>query len=234
MLKRKIFAITIMVCILFVGVAYGKWTDWQNVELETKSGTLEYQVNDIDDCEVILKNSSLEYGVDKGKLELVECDDGMELVILVSEEELKSKMGEESLSGIKVNYGVSGTEKNTIYNVEINDEAKAHKAIITKKEKNTASDGEIVDKTTLNGEITCVSTTLWEAVEKADSKYIKISHETTFDNCYNVEKGDEITFEFEDVILQKTKNEGIVNANTFTTYCLWSQKINLKCKIIIN
>lgn len=131
MLKKKIFALTVMICIVCVGVAYGKWTDFQNVNLETKSGVLEYKVSGMNNCQIILKNDNIEYEINKNDIELVENVDGKSLVITVYEDKLNEVVKDEKeITGIIVKYGVTGTDKNTMNSVVVSDEPQTHRAVL--------------------------------------------------------------------------------------------------------
>ena len=92
MIKKRLFALTVMLSIIAVGVAYGKWTKRLNVGLETKSGVLKYEVGDISDCKVSIVNNDLRYNVPEEQIEFAE--ESKELVIKVSALKLKEISGD--------------------------------------------------------------------------------------------------------------------------------------------
>lgn len=243
MVKKRIFALTVMLCILVMGVVYGKWSKRLNVGLETKSGVLKYEIGDISECKVSILSNNISYEVASEKLEFKE-NNNKELVIKLSEEELKSVFGNNGkITEIQIEYAAKPSDKNTIYSVDIDKDLKTHTAeIFSNKEnktennqENIATSGEIIspiNATAENRTIKCVTSTSSEYRINDEEKYIEISHNTKLEE-YEFKTGDIFTIDYDDVIEQKNKDDYDKNRTISETYCLWSQKIKLQCRIII-
>lgn len=277
MVKKRIFALTVMVCILVMGVVYGKWSKRLNVGLETKSGVLKYEIGDISECKVSILSNNVVYEVAPEKLEFKE-NNNKELVIKLSEEQLKNVFGNNGkITEIQLEYAAKPSDKNSIYSVDIDKELKTHTAEIfsnkenktEKNQENIATSGEIIspikaadenkvtsDKEETDNEennkedkigmivndneigemvnriIKCVTSTSSEYIISDEGKYIQISHNTKLED-YEFKSGDIFTIDYDDVIEQKNKDDCDKNRAISETYCLWTQKIKLQCRIII-
>lgn len=154
MIKKRIFALTVMVCIIAVGVVYGKWTKRLNVGLETKSGVLKYEVGDISDCKVSIVNNDLRYDVPEEQIEFAEGS--KELVIQVSASKLKEISGDSGkITGININYAAKPSDKNTIYSIDVNKEPQTHIAEVFSEINGSQDNNENINKymdTASNGE----------------------------------------------------------------------------------
>lgn len=255
MIKKRIFALTVMVCIIAMGVVYGKWTKRLNVGLETKSGVLKYEVGDISDCKVSIVNNDLRYNVPEEQIEFAE--ESKELVIKVSALKLKEISGDSGkITGININYAAKPSDKNTIYSIDVDKKPQTHIAEVFReinalqdnneninKYMETASNGEAknVQEDVISGEklselisskIECITETSSEYKLDNEEKYLGISHNTKLED-YEYRVGDIITIEYNDVIEQQNKETFIKKTNISVTNCLWSQKLKLQCRILI-
>lgn len=154
MIKKRIFALTVMVCIIAMGVVYGKWTKRLNVGLETKSGVLKYEVGDISDCKVSIVNNDLRYDVPEEQIEFAEGS--KELVIKVSALKLKEISGDSGkITGININYAAKPSDKNTIYSIDVDKEPQTHIAEVFREINALQDNNENINKymeTASNGE----------------------------------------------------------------------------------
>lgn len=154
MIKKRIFALTVMVCIIAMGVVYGKWTKRLNVGLETKSGVLKYEVGDISDCKVSIVNNDLRYNVPEEQIEFAE--ESKELVIKVSALKLKEISGDSGkITEININYAAKPSDKNTIYSVDVDKEPQTHIAEVFREINALQDNNENINKymdTASNGE----------------------------------------------------------------------------------
>lgn len=154
MIKKRIFALTVMVCIIAMGVVYGKWTKRLNVGLETKSGVLKYEVGDISDCKVSIVNNDLRYDVPEEQIEFAEGS--KELVIKVSALKLKEISGDSGkITEININYAAKPSDKNTIYSVDVDKEPQTHIAEVFREINALQDNNENINKymdTASNGE----------------------------------------------------------------------------------
>jgi hypothetical protein len=154
MIKKRIFALTVMVCIIAMGVVYGKWTKRLNVGLETKSGVLKYEVGDISDCKVSIVNNDLRYNVPEEQIEFAE--ESKELVIKVSALKLKEISGDSGkITGININYAAKPSDKNTIYSIDVDKEPQTHIAEVFREINALQDNNENINKymeTASNGE----------------------------------------------------------------------------------
>lgn len=154
MIKKRIFASTVMVCIIAMGVVYGKWTKRLNVGLETKSGVLKYEVGDISDCKVSIVNNDLRYNVPEEQIEFAE--ESKELVIKVSALKLKEISGDSGkITGININYAAKPSDKNTIYSIDVDKEPQTHIAEVFREINALQDNNENINKymeTASNGE----------------------------------------------------------------------------------
>lgn len=154
MIKKRIFALTVMVCIIAMGVVYGKWTKRLNVGLETKSGVLKYEVGDISDCKVSIVNNDLRYDVPEEQIEFAEGS--KELVIKVSALKLKEISGDSGkITEININYAAKPSDKNTIYSIDVDKEPQTHIAEVFREINALQDNNENINKymdTASNGE----------------------------------------------------------------------------------
>lgn len=154
MIKKRIFALTVMVCIIAMGVVYGKWTKRLNVGLETKSGVLKYEVGDISDCKVSIVNNDLRYNVPEEQIEF--AGESKELVIKVSALKLKEISGDSGkITGININYAAKPSDKNTIYSIDVDKEPQTHIAEVFREINALQDNNENINKymdTASNGE----------------------------------------------------------------------------------
>ena len=143
-----------MVCIIAMGVVYGKWTKRLNVGLETKSGVLKYEVGDISDCKVSIVNNDLRYDVPEEQIEFAEGS--KELVIKVSALKLKEISGDSGkITGININYAAKPSDKNTIYSIDVDKEPQTHIAEVFREINALQDNNENINKymdTASNGE----------------------------------------------------------------------------------
>lgn len=154
MIKKRIFALTVMVCIIAMGVVYGKWTKRLNVGLETKSGVLKYEIGDISDCKVSIVNNDLRYNVPEEQIEFAE--ESKELVIKVSALKLKEISGDSGkITGININYAAKPSDKNTIYSIDVDKKPQTHIAEVFREINALQDNNENINKymdTASNGE----------------------------------------------------------------------------------
>lgn len=154
MIKKRIFALTVMVCIIAMGVVYGKWTKRLNVGLETKSGVLKYEVGDISDCKVSIVNNDFRYDVPEEQIEFAEGS--KELVIKVSALKLKEISGDSGkITEININYAAKPSDKNTIYSIDVDKEPQTHIAEVFREINALQDNNENINKymdTASNGE----------------------------------------------------------------------------------
>ncbi len=151
MIKKRIFALTVMVCIIAMGVVYGKWTKRLNVGLETKSGVLKYEVGDISDCKVSIVNNDLRYDVPEEQIEFAEGS--KELVIKVSALKLKEISGDSGkITEININYAAKPSDKNTIYSIDVDKEPQTHIAEVFREINALQDNNEKYVDTASNGE----------------------------------------------------------------------------------
>lgn len=227
MIKKRIFALTVMICVIAMGVVYGKWTKRLNVGLETKSGVLKYEIGDISNCKVSIVNDDLRYDVPAEQIEFAEGS--KELVIKVSASKLKEISGDSGkITGIDISYAAKPSDKNTIYSVDVDKDTKTHIAeVFSEAGSIQSSNSEVKNNMDIESDASS-DTGLDSALNTASNGEINSEINNEINNKTNSELNNKTNGQMNDDINNKINSD----AKAVTERGKMSEMINSKIKCI--